>query len=37
MEAFIAEFRAAREAKRETRLAAMRDFLSRFEATHRRI
>ena len=37
MENLIAEFRISREPQRETRLSAMRDFLSRFETTHRRI
>jgi hypothetical protein len=37
MEAFIADFRALREARREERLEVMEAFLSAFEETHRRI
>ncbi len=37
MEAFIAEFRALRDARRQVRLEEMVAFLATFEATHRRV
>ena len=37
MQTFIADFRALRESKRETRLQEMGSFLATFEATHRHI